>query len=189
MMFLELQFTAFLTSAGNGPVSSCNQTPPPLRTAGCCSHSSSHSALQRCQAPLAAMPCSSATGYRATRLLSSAEVGQFLSSQIMVQPEHQPEIPHKKLVGQYIPQLNFFSCRKFRGASLIFPLHLIYHQLSTMKSQYSSGAPANRHHSRALYGVNRLRGAKFTFHCAADIVNFLLQVVKTNFLIFWESLA
>lgn len=51
----------------------------------------------------------------------------------------------------------------------------------TMKSQYLPGASANVHHSRALYSVYRMKGAKVTFNCAADTVNFLLQVVKTDF--------
>lgn len=42
------------------------------------------------------LPCLSlSTGYRATSSLSSTEV-----CQIMVQPQHQPETPHKELVGQ-----------------------------------------------------------------------------------------
>lgn len=76
MMCLKPQFTAFLMSTGKGPVSSCNQTPPPLRTAGCCS-TQALTGPSRDARPLL-LPClPPSTGYRATSLLSSTDVCQF----------------------------------------------------------------------------------------------------------------
>lgn len=110
MMCLELRFTALLPSAGNGPVSPCTQTAPPLSTAGCCS-TQALTAPFRVARPLLLPWLSLSTGHRATSSVSPTEVCQLLSSQIMVRL-NQPEVPHKELVGQCITQLNFFSCSK-----------------------------------------------------------------------------
>lgn len=104
MMCPELQFTAFLMSAGNGPVSLWNQTPPPLRTAGCCSNPSSQCPPEM-SGPSFCPACPSAQGTEPPAcflLLRFATSWSSLNSSLRYHTKDR----------QYLTQLKFCSCRK-----------------------------------------------------------------------------